>query len=43
MTPERGRRVDELFHAAIERPTSEQAAFLTDACGADVLATAPDR
>lgn len=35
MTPELYRRVNELFHAALERPTDERAAFLDDACGAD--------
>jgi hypothetical protein len=29
-------RVEELFHAALERPPAERRAFLDGACGADV-------
>jgi len=36
MTPERWIRVEELFHAALERSPEEQQAFLDDACGDDV-------
>jgi serine/threonine protein kinase/TolB-like protein len=35
MTPERWRQVEKLYHAALERPASRRAAFLTGACGAD--------
>ncbi|HKV37270.1 MAG TPA: protein kinase [Pyrinomonadaceae bacterium] len=35
MTPELYRRVNELFHAALERPKAERANFLDEACGAD--------
>ena len=35
MTPELYRRVNELFHSALERPANERAAFLDEACGAD--------
>jgi tetratricopeptide (TPR) repeat protein len=35
MTPDRYRQVKELFCAALERPASERAAFLTSACGDD--------
>ncbi|HKS08135.1 MAG TPA: protein kinase [Pyrinomonadaceae bacterium] len=35
MTPELYRRVNELFHAALERRAEERAAFLDDACGVD--------
>ncbi|MET0622464.1 MAG: protein kinase [Pyrinomonadaceae bacterium] len=35
MTPERYQRVKELFHAALERPAEERAAFLAEACGGD--------
>ncbi len=36
MTPELYRRVNELFHSALEREGDERAAFLDEACGADV-------
>jgi len=35
MTPERWRRVDELFHSALEREPAERAAFLHEACAGD--------
>ena len=35
MTPERWRRVDELFHSALERDGAERAAFLREACRGD--------
>jgi Tol biopolymer transport system component len=35
MTPERWRRVEELYHAARTRPASERAAFLAEACSDD--------
>ena len=35
MTPERWRRVEELYHAALARPAGARAAFLADACGGD--------
>src|SRR5262245_27343281 len=35
MTPERWQRVEELYHAALERATAERAAFLAAACGSD--------
>ena len=35
MDGERWRRVDELYHAALERETGERAKFLRDACGDD--------
>jgi len=35
MTPERWRRVEELYHAALERPQEQRAAFLDEACGDD--------
>ena len=35
MKPDRWRKVDELFAAALERPTSERKAFLAQACGDD--------
>lgn len=35
MTPELYRRVNELFHAALERRADERSAFLDAACGAD--------
>jgi eukaryotic-like serine/threonine-protein kinase len=34
-TPERWRRIDDLYHAALERPPEARALFLDDACGAD--------
>src|SRR5215213_8912524 len=35
MNPERWRRVDELFHSALERGGAERAAYLAEACGGD--------
>src|SRR5215203_2114965 len=35
MTPERWRRVDELFHAALERDGAGRADFLAEACAGD--------
>ena len=35
MTTDRWRRIESLFHAALARPLSERAAFLTEACGDD--------
>jgi len=35
MTPERWKRIEELFHAARVRPTSDRSAFLADACADD--------
>ncbi len=35
MTPERWQRIDALFHAALQRPADERAAFLSDACADD--------
>ena len=35
MTPERLRQIEELYHAACERPGQEREAFLTHACGSD--------
>lgn len=35
MTPERWRKVEELFHAAADLPASQQSAHLTEACGPD--------
>jgi serine/threonine-protein kinase len=35
MTPERWRKLDELFHAALERGTERRAAFLAEACDGD--------
>src|SRR5258706_5706993 len=35
MNPERWRRVEELFHAALERPTEERQAFLDESCSGD--------
>ena len=36
MTDERWRRAAELFHAALERPPADRAAFLADACAANL-------
>jgi serine/threonine protein kinase/Tol biopolymer transport system component len=36
MTPERWRQVEELYHAALERPPDQRTAFLRDACPEDV-------
>ena len=35
MPVERWQKIDELFHAAAERPPHERAAFLDESCGAD--------
>ena len=35
MTPDRWRQIEQLYHAALERDASEQAAFLKEACGSD--------
>jgi hypothetical protein len=35
MKPERWQKIDELFHAAVERNDGERAAFLDDACAGD--------
>ncbi|MEO8678316.1 MAG: hypothetical protein ABI665_04675 [Vicinamibacterales bacterium] len=35
MTPERWKRVEELYHAARARPLGERAAFLVDTCRDD--------
>ena len=35
MDPERARRLERLYHSALEREERERAAFLKDACGAD--------
>src|SRR5215207_9078899 len=35
MTPERWRRIDELFHSALERDGAGRAAFLREACAGD--------
>src|SRR5581483_7151656 len=35
ITPERWRRIEQLYHAALKRDVSERAAFLNDACGGD--------
>ena len=35
MTPERWKRVEELYHAARTRPPGERAAFLAEACRDD--------
>src|SRR5215510_13025497 len=35
MTPERWRHIERLYHAALERDTDEQAAFLAEACDGD--------
>jgi serine/threonine-protein kinase len=35
MTPERWRRVEELYHAARERNPADRAAFLAETCGSD--------
>ncbi len=34
-TPDRWRRIEELFHASIELPEEQRAKFLQDACGND--------
>src|SRR5262245_15420749 len=35
MTPERWQYIERLYHAALERDTDEQAAFLAEACAGD--------
>lgn len=35
MKPERWRKIEEIYHAALEREESQRAAFLADACGGD--------
>jgi hypothetical protein len=35
MNPERWRRIEQLYSAAVERTPAEQAAYLADACGDD--------
>ena len=35
MTPEKWQQIESLFHAALDRPPPERAAFLNTACGAD--------
>ena len=35
MSPERWQNIEQLFHAALERPANERAAFLDDACASD--------
>lgn len=35
MTPERYKRIKDLFHRALERPPAERPAFLNEACGDD--------
>ncbi len=35
MEPERWQKVEQLYHAALERGESERAAFLEEACGGD--------
>jgi serine/threonine-protein kinase len=35
MTPERWRRVDELYHAALAKAVEGRATFLADACAGD--------
>ena len=35
MTPQRHRQAGELYHAALDRPAYERAAFLAEACGCD--------
>ena len=34
MKPERWQQLDQLFHSAMERESSERTAFLDEACGA---------
>ena len=36
MTPERFKRVEEIYHAVLKVPPAERAVFLRDSCGADV-------
>ncbi len=35
MTPERWQQIEHLYHAALERPPAERAAFLDAACAGD--------
>src|SRR5687767_2297597 len=35
MTPDRWRRIEDLYHAASARPTEDRAAFLAEACAGD--------
>src|SRR5712692_5809159 len=35
MTPDRWRRVEQLYHAALERPEGERSAYLREACAED--------
>src|SRR6516225_974336 len=35
MRPERWRRIEELYHAALEREEGQRAAFLAEACAGD--------
>ena len=35
MTPERWQSIERLYHAALERETDEQSAFLAEACAGD--------
>src|SRR5262245_907640 len=35
MSPERVRRIEELYHAALERESAQRQAFLAEACGSD--------
>jgi hypothetical protein len=35
MTPDRWRRIEELYHAALERTEGERAAYLREACADD--------
>jgi serine/threonine-protein kinase len=35
MNPERWRRIEQLYSAAVERTPAEQAAYLAEACGED--------
>ena len=37
MTPERWHALERLYHAALERPAEERAAFLQDACDDETL------
>ena len=37
MSPERRQRIEQLYHAALERDRSERAAFLATACGGDAM------
>src|SRR2546427_946694 len=35
MTPDRWKRVEQLYHGALERPEGERSAYLRDACADD--------